>query len=67
MAAMAVETILGSISDLRYERQLVCPCCLETHRIQDAETLNYDFVQSHTCLEVMECAKGHFIPKLLRF
>jgi len=66
MSAMAVETTLASCGQLRYERQFVCPCCLSSHRIQEAETLNYDYVRSRSESEVVECAKGHIIPKDLQ-
>lgn len=65
MTAMAVETTLASYSELRYERQFVCPCCLASHRIQEAETMNYDYVRSLSETEVVQCAKGHIIPKEL--
>ena len=62
MSVLAVETILGSHSDLEFQKQYVCPSCLASFSIQEAEVWDYGSMMNQQHCVNIECMRGHSTP-----
>merc|ERR1712071_743546 len=67
MFESAVERVLSTYTNLKLKRQIVCPTCLASYNIREAEVWDKEDLGLMT-QDTIQCAKGHHthISDLLR-